>query len=61
MKGYIIIENQEDKEVITGWHKTLKDAQKEARDGERVYEVSGAWEARPLMELDKESLEDIFG
>jgi hypothetical protein len=61
MKGYIIVSVEEDKEVITGWKSSLKEAQKETRDGDTIFEVTGSWDARPAMELDKKDLKDIFG
>lgn len=59
MKRYIITNNDENKEVITGYHKTLKEAQKNARDGETIYEISAMWNARPAIEIDKCDLEKL--
>lgn len=59
--GYIIVESQDDKQIIVGYAKTLKEAQRESRDNQEIYEISGFWASRPAMELDKKDLEELFG
>lgn len=60
MKKYIIVKiNESSEEVINGYFGTLKSAQKAVRDGETIYEISGMWEARPQMELDRKDLKQL--
>jgi hypothetical protein len=61
MKRYIVTEWQDgpDSEVVVGHYKTKAEAQKNIKDNQWIYEVTGYWCSRPKMELEKLALTEL--
>lgn len=58
-KGYLLVDTNDD-DKITGRYDNFEDAQSDASEGEKIFEVTQVWEVKNITKVEKVTITSEF-